>query len=324
MPTFKSFFETPKMNSPWCVLVLLATAWLLPASEAPTTPGTLPAGMTPMQIPALSKDGPGPGRRFVAKAPEYTKTEVHHQVMLPVDWTADWKKKKRSWPVIVEYTGNYYPPSGSTGTVEDAALGYGLGDGHCLWIVLPFVAADHKKNELMWWGDEAATVLYAKQNVPRICEEYGGDPAKVVLCGFSRGAIAVNYIGLYDDDIAKLWCGLMSHDHYDGLRQWPGTTWGATLEPYQKAAEVRLQRLHGRPVLISQANETGGTPMIERYLGDRQRLAKFTYLGFTMKALFPQIPNSLFLDSHTDRWLLVDSKERRQARQWLAETIKGR
>ncbi len=34
-----------------------------------------------------------------------------------------------------------------------------------------------------------------------------GIPPAVVLCGFSRGAVAVSYVSLHDDEIAKLWAG---------------------------------------------------------------------------------------------------------------------
>ena len=272
-----------------------------------------------MSLPSLSTEGPGAGKRFLEAAPEYAETSIRHQVFLPDDWSPDWKGKKRSWPVVVEYTGNVYPPTGSTGQIEDSALGYGLTGGKWIWIVLPFIAKNLKQHELMWWGDEAATVEYAKLNVPRLCATYGGNPSQVVLCGFSRGAIAVNYIGLHDDDIAKLWCGFMSHDHYDGLQAWPGTTWASSLEVYQKFAGERLRRLKGRPVLISQANESGGTQMIERYIGDRKEIAQFTYLGFAMKSIFREIPNTLFKHTHTDRWMLVASPERQRARAWLAE-----
>ena len=66
-------------------------------------------------------------------------------------------------------------------------------------------------NENLWFGDINATVSYAKTNIPRICREYGGDCSKVLLCGFSRGAVAVSFIGLYDDEIAKLWTGFYAH-----------------------------------------------------------------------------------------------------------------
>jgi hypothetical protein len=150
---------------------------------------------------------PVAGQRVAVTPPEYAGTEVHHLVALPNDWSRDRAARGQRWPVIVEYTGNFHPASGSTGKIEGAALGYGLSRGTAIWIVLPYVATDHRHNEITWWGDLTATVAYAKTQLPRICEEFGGDPQRVLLCGFSRGAIAVSLIGLHDDEIAALWCG---------------------------------------------------------------------------------------------------------------------
>ena len=273
-----------------------------------------------MELPPLTSGPPAPGKRFVVTAPEYTGTSVRHQVCLPTDWTPDWKAKGLSWPVIVEYTGNSFWPL-CTGEVEDAALGYGLGDGKCIWVVLPFVSEDHKNNRVSWWGDEEATVDYAKVNVPRICAEYGGDPSKVVLCGFSRGAIAVNYIGLHDDEIANLWCGFMSHDHYDGQSPWPQTRWGWPHERFKKSAAQRLDRLKGRPVLVS-GNENMADA-VKKCLGDRVSRARFTFVSVPVKKIFPEDPNPIIKGTHTDRWMFRDSSERQQERLWLAETFKN-
>ena len=302
-----------------------ATPRPLPSQVPSKVPPPEAAGE--MQLPPLTStsDSPGPGRRFLVTTPEYQGTKVHHQVYLPSDWTPDWKAKHRSWPVIVEYTGNAYAPTGSTGNVEDAALGYGLSAGNCIWVVLPFVAEDHRSNCGMWWGDEEATVDYAKLNVPRLCAEYGGDPKKVVICGFSRGAIAVNYIGLHDDAIAKLWCGFMSHDHYDGAMAWPGTAWGFPLEEYRKNALARLERLQGRPALVSQAEELGGAGMTKLlYLKENVKKGAYTFITVPIQKIFPQIPNPLFKATHTDCWMFRDSGERRLAREWLDRVVNGK
>jgi hypothetical protein len=267
-----------------------------------------------LQLPVLENGMASPGKRVAVVPTEYKGTDVHHIQYLPTDWDKDWRKKGLSWPVIIEYTGNKYPTSGSTGEVEGAALGYGLSSGKFIWAVLPFVAKDHNHNEVTWWGDEQATVEYAKRNVPRICREYGGDSSRVFLCGFSRGAIAVNYIGLYDDDIARLWCGFISHDHYDGVREWKGTAWGSPLADYRASAIQRLNRLQGRPVLICQ---NGGTSDVEEYLSDYINLANFTFLDVPVTKIFPQIPNDLTIHPHTDRWMFVDSRERRQVWKWM-------
>lgn len=267
-----------------------------------------------LQLPVLENALASPGKRVAVVPAEYHGTDVHHLLYLPPDWDPKWSKKGRTWPVIIEYTGNRFPTSGSSGEVEGAAFGYGLSGGKFIWAVLPFVAVDHKHNEVTWWGDEQATVDYAKRNVPRICREFGGDSSRVFLCGFSRGAIAVNYIGLYDDEIAKLWCGFISHDHYDGVREWKGTAWGSPIADYRASAIQRLNRLQGRPVLICQ---NGGTQDIEEYLTDYKNLAKFAFLNVPVKEIFPKIPNDMMIHPHTDRWLFVDSEARRQAWNWM-------
>jgi len=65
-----------------------------------------------------------------------------------------------------------------------------------------------------------------------------------VLCGFSRGAIACNFIGLHDDEIAGLWCGFIAYSHYDGVKRWgfPGSD--------RESALRRLRRLGERPQLV--------------------------------------------------------------------------
>jgi len=269
-------------------------------------------GAADLALPPLTDQGPQPGKRATVIAPEYAGTKVHHLITLPADWTPDWKARGKSWPVIAEYTGNYFPTSGSTGEVEGAGLGYGVTRGKAIWVVLPYVAKDHQKNEITWWGDIDATVGYAKTNIPRICSEFGGDPKKVVLCGFSRGAIGTSFLGLHDDEIAKLWCGLWAHDHFDGVKQWTAP-WGAPLARYREEATTRLRRLQGRPVLISQA-----------YLGDEtrrfvERIASqnVDYLTIDMGVLYGKFPNDAVKHSHNDRWPLRDGDATTTARAWF-------
>lgn len=285
-------------------ILILLSAW----------PAIIKSDKSDLQLPPIEIGFASPGKRVAIVPPEYEGTGVHHILYLPNDWDPYWRKNGRSWPVIVEYTGNRFPSSGSTGEVEGAALGYGLSGGKFIWAVFPFVAEDHKHNEVTWWGDEQATVEYAKRNVPRICKEFGGDSSRVFLCGFSRGAIAVNYIGLFDDEIARLWCGFISHDHYDGVKEWKGTAWGFPLADYRAGAIQRLNRLQGRPVLICQ---NGGTKYIKEYLTDFKNRAKFNFIDVPVKEIFPQIPNALMIHPHTDRWMFVDSEARKQAWSWM-------
>lgn len=273
-----------------------------------------------LALPEISAHGPAAGRRSLLTAPEYQWTEIRHQLALPDDWTPDWQARGKRWPIIVEYTGNYFPTSGSTGKVDGAALGYGLSRGRYLWVVLPYVAADHRRAETTWWGDIDATVGYARTNVPRICAEFGGDPRKVVLCGFSRGAIGVGFLGLHDDDTARLWCGFFAHDHFDGAREWKNTKWGSPLTRYREEASARLRRLGGRPLLVTQ---NGADTSTREFLGARLPEKSWTYLEVDMTALFGPFPNSLAPHPHNDRWLFRETPAAKRVEEWLQLTLQG-
>ena len=280
-------------------------AWLLLTLALSLNGADLP-------LPPLTTGAPQPGKRAAVTPPEYAGTQVRHLIALPDDWTPDWQARGRRWPVIAEYTGNFFPASGSTGEVEGAALGYGVARGKAIWIVLPYVAKDHRKNEITWWGDVDATVGYAKTNVPRICADFGGDPKQVVLCGFSRGAVGVSFLGLHDDEVARLWCGLWAHDHFDGEKEWKGSDWGAPLAQYRSEATVRLKRLGGRPLLVSGAREE-----TRKFLGPLVTEG-LTFMTIDMLALYGRFPNESAKTAHTDRWPLRECPATTQAREWFA------
>lgn len=262
--------------------------------------GDLVAG--DLVTPEMTREDPGPGRRVRQVAPEYQGTEVHHALYLPVDW-----KPEGSYPVLVEYTGNRSPKHGSSGRVQDANLGYGLTAGRgFIWVVLPCVEEGGQRNALTWWGDREATIEYCKRNVPRICENYGGDPGNVFLCGFSRGAIATSYLGLADDEIASLWKALITHDHFDGERRWnyPASDRDSALR--------RLARLRGRPVLACGIGSG--------FLRDHPALAELTELQPPVAEIF-DLPEGKVIHAHTDLWMHRESVARAQARAWLQEQV---
>jgi len=276
------------------------------AADAGAARGTEQAVLVP---PAMTTEAPGPGRRVRQVAPGYEATDVHHALYLPVDW-----QPGSLYPVLIEYTGNYFPACGSTGKVEDANLGYGLTGGRrFIWVAMPCVDKDRGQNAVTWWGDLQATVDYCKTNLPRLCQQFGGDPANVVVCGFSRGAIAVSYIGLADDQVAALWKGFITHDHFDGQREWPYP------DSDRASALIRLARLKGRPVLVCGG---GSTQSVRDYLAPHLDLAPFTFLDVPVTRLF-HIPEGKVIHPHTDSWMCKDSDCRRQARAWLDSLVQG-
>ena len=244
-------------------------------------------------IPSVTDQAPAPGLRVRQVSTNYTGTGVHHVLYLPTDW-----KKGKRYPVIVEYAGNKWRES-SAGTVEGSKLGYGISGGKgIIWVCMPFVDKTNLTNAVTWWGDVDATVAYCKQTIRRICEEYGGDSSNVFLAGFSRGAIACNYIGLHDDEIASLWRGFICHSHYDGVRQW------AYVASDRKSAAERLNRLGCRPQFISHETSIDET---KAYLAEAYPAGKFTFQVLP----FPD---------HTDSWVLRDTLERQALRAWFKKT----
>ncbi|MGJ8695637.1 MAG: hypothetical protein ACSHYF_04920 [Verrucomicrobiaceae bacterium] len=273
----------------------------------------------PLKLPPLSPAPPAAGKRVALTPPEYLATKVHHALYLPTHWDPHWKAAKKTYPLIVEFTGNFHPPSGSTGEVRDAALGFGLSGCQAIWLTLPYISADGSKNEVTWWGDTQATINYALKNVPRTCQQFGADPDRVILCGFSRGAIAVSYLGLHNDEIARLWSGFVTHDHFDGVKEWRGTTWGSPLDTYQKEATARLSRLNGRPLLICQNTSTRE---IRDFLTHRVPLTNITFLDVPVSQILPPFPNPIAKHPHTDRWPLLPSPARQSAWDWLQNITK--
>ncbi|HEY2573782.1 MAG TPA: hypothetical protein VGH65_06925 [Verrucomicrobiaceae bacterium] len=254
-------------------------------------------------VPGLTEGDPSPGMRVKLSAPGFESTAAHHTIYLPADWTA-----AKKYPVLFEYAGNGGYANrklGDTcdGSVEGCHLGYGLSAGKgFIWVCLPFVEIieGKKQNAKKWWGDVEESLRYAQAAIDQTCAKFGGDPKALVLCGFSRGSIGCNFIGLHDDRIAARWRAFFCYSHYDGVRTgWPyaGADRASALE--------RLKRLQGRPQFICMERSTAE---IEDYLKQTGVSGDFTFVT---------IP----FENHNDCWTLRDIPERQQARDWLAKVV---
>ncbi len=267
-----------------------------------------------LKVPEMVLEEPSAGRRVRVTPEEYKGTDVFYSLYLPKEHTSE-----GSYPIIIEYTGNKHKATGSSGLVQDASLGYAAAiHTGAIWAVMPFV--DGESSMTNWWGVEEETIEFAITNIRRICENYGGNHAQVFICGFSRGAIAVNYIGLYNEEIADVWNGFFSHDHYDGQREWRGN-WGAPLVDYQDAAKIRLSRMKGRAALASQ---NGSTPGKVRAYFDANNLNNFgeiTHNEFLVQDIIKDIPNEIVTHSHTDQWMLWESDAKDKVMNWFEEVL---
>ena len=274
------------------VIVLCATTHFC-AAELPD----IRSVAADLEVPALSEGPPAAGKRV---------RQGMHVLYLPLDWKRDAKM-----PVIVELAGNGWKgPYGdvSSGLPEGSNLGYGLSGGRgFIWLCAPFLNGQGDKVATNWWGDAPThdpqpTLKYLRETVKSVCRDFGGDETKVVLCGFSRGAIACNFMGLHDEETAKLWCGFLAYSHYDGVKDWklPGAN--------REMALTRLQWLGHRPQFI--CGEGTQAEVTEKYLRPLLPAADLTFTGTGFR-------------NHNDAWTLRPSLAREQARAWLAR-ITGR
>lgn len=307
---------------------LAASVAFLVAARADNVPDvlTIPPDL---DNPVPIDGSPAPGKQVLQSLPAYAGSEVKHALYLPVDWVAG-----KQYPVIVEYRGNNH------WVKEKGGLGYGLSGGSgFIWVVLPYVGIDHKADTNWWWGDLEATVAYAKEAVPAICRQWGGDPARVVLVGHSRGAIACNYVGLHDDDIAGLWRAMIVFSHYDDGH----INWGMSGEESGKAAD-RLRRLKAVPQLVCgeyhlPRNHNDG--VLRKILADR----KFQTFEEAKKdlGLIPMLDDEgtrkfvvrnhpqgryTFADfpygTHSADYVLRNIPERKFMRDWLQDVVERR
>lgn len=295
-------------------LILPLSSNLAPAEQLPAPVLDIRDVEPDLEVPPMLEGKPEPGKRVRQVLPDYSQTAVYHALYLPTDWRPD-----RRYPVIVEYAGNggYRNSFGdeSSGRVEGSKLGYGISAGKgFLWICLPYLDNAGQANVLLWWGDSptydaAPTVEYCKRAVPWLCERYGGDPGAVVLAGFSRGAIACNFIGLHDDAIAKLWRAFVPFSHYDGVTEdWPYAGVG------RRSARERLGRLDCRPQFICGESWPGRKATVEttrRYLESTDVTAPWTFMPTGFR-------------NHNDAWILRPSPARTALRKWLDNVLANR
>lgn len=260
-----------------------------------------------LAVPDLSVGEPAAGKRVKSRLAG-DPDSVYHVLHLPRDWRPD-----RKYPVLVELAGNgpYKNRYGdiSTGHVEGSKLGYGIsgGDGY-IWLCVPYLDNTGRTNVTKWWGsapsyDPKPTIDYCIEVVDYVCRRFSGDTNQLILCGFSRGAIACNFIGLHDDRIAKLWRAFVPYSHYDGVRTgWPYP--GADRE----GALTRLKRLAGRPQFI--CGEGTNAEQTRRYLDGLGVKGSFTIRGTGFR-------------NHNDAWVLRPSPARKALRGWLKEVLRN-
>jgi hypothetical protein len=165
-----------------------------------------------LTVPPLSNGAPSAGARV-----RVAIGSINYSLYLPTNYNVN-----GSYPVIFELppneVGGYF-----SGNVDSIVLGYGLTTGKdYIWVGAPFLNTDGSAVQTTWWGNGLetgsidSTVSLWKKIVHDIGTNYHADTTKMLLCGFSRGAIATSYIGL-SGQLRNYWAGFFDYAHMDVL-----------------------------------------------------------------------------------------------------------
>lgn len=129
---------------------------------------------------------------------------------------------------------------------------------------------------------------------------------------------------MHNDNIADIWLGLFSHDHYDGVKAWKNTSWGGSSKTYQKEALTRFKRIKNRRILISQNSSDGEHIITEKYLNSNHlnSFANITTNFFSVDSLITKRPQLNLKHPHTDAWMQVYSTPRKKVLKWFKQTLK--
>jgi predicted esterase len=243
-----------------------------------------------LTVPEIEEGSPEAGKRVKIYLSEYP--EAYYVLFLPYNFTDTIKI-----PIIFESPGNVYQEI-SNGLPDSACLGYGISFGmDYIWVGVPFI--DNTGSILRsYWGkdDPLSTVNFWLAVLNDLNARFRIDNDKIILSGFSRGAVSTSYIGNYNDEISSKWAAYFAHSHFDGCCQ---TLLGNTDE--------RISRIQKKKVLIS----VGGHDIAKKCSrGSYERLLKGGY-----DVTYIEVPD---LD-HSPFWILENSESAQKARDWLQD-----
>ena len=154
------------------------------------------------------------------------------------------------------------------------------------------------------------TIDYLHSALNQAFDLYGGDPERVVITGWSRGAIAVGAIGLHNDATSSLFKAFVPYSHLDGDCGWVDS--GEDAANSEAALQARWTRLGGRPTLYlgECAVATAEGPVWLQKIGQNGTKAtsgmEFMTTGWA---------------NHNDAWVLRNSSARTYLRQWLKKQL---
>ncbi|AQQ72497.1 hypothetical protein SMSP2_02883 [Limihaloglobus sulfuriphilus] len=259
-----------------------------------------------LHLPPMVNKKPAAGCNVKYQFEEFSGTGVYHSVFLPSNWQPGGK-----YPVIMDIPGNpfeHYWGDISSGRPESSPIGYGVSNGKAICIGLPCISPDGNSH-VRALGDVKQTVAYMKKVAVWVSREMGGDPARMILTGYSRGGQGTAFLGRYDDEIADIWLGWLHYDGFDmplephvHMRKY---SYNVTEDDYRVDGNIikRFARIKGRSTFIV---NSGYVNLFEAYN------KKY---GFPCEHVLTGSRN------HNPDWSLMETETLKQARQWYSRTL---
>jgi len=261
-----------------------------------------------LKIPPIQEGAAKAGKRVNIYLDSHPN--IYYSVFLPYNYN-----DKISFPVICEIPANCCNKKTATGTPDTTTyLGYGITKGYdYIWVSLPILNSKGDKILQFFYPDDPQqTALCWLSILEDLNHRFNINNRKIILSGFSRGAVCTSFIGNCNDTISSKWAAYLAQAHFDG-----------DCQVVSGNADTRIQRIGNRPVLI-----IVGKNDIAKFCS-QNAFRKLSNLGcqttymevddIEAEIWYDDIHSAVWANkSHTPCWALKnDSIEAVQAKQWL-------
>jgi predicted peptidase len=172
-----------------------------------------------------------------------------------------------------------------------------------IWVNLPILnATGNKMIDSYYPENPSSTVACWLAILEDLNKKFPIDNNKIILAGFSRGAVAISYIGNWNGTISGKWAGYFAYAHFDGCCQnIPGK------------CEERINKMQSKKILIMVGkNDRALICSKLAYQKLKKKNVKVTYIEIP-DVDTPGWQNS----SHNPYAVLEEAEWMEQARNWL-------
>jgi hypothetical protein len=251
-----------------------------------------------LTVPMIEEGLPEAGKRVKVYLNDYPG--IYYIVFLPYNFN-----KENKYGVICEVSYMEF---------KAWTLGYGICKGNDYILVsLPILNTE---------GTEMLDIYYPQNPLPTancwlsilkdLNAKFNIDNNKIILSGFSRGSVCVNYIGNCNDIISSKWAAYFTYAHFEGCCQiTPGNL------------DERINRMNAKKILVAVGqNDLAKICSKNAYLKLQKQKLPVTYIEHPDIQINTWInaynPSDPWINlNHNPFWILEDSDASEEARSWL-------